>query len=167
MAMDETRTTPHADPEHDILSILVNDNLGLDELLVMLDRATEVAPRRRLVALLRGELDLHFTIERSCLMPLVNEARSYGAWTPAEALRQQQDIETATEALSAADIERTEFDQARDDLAGKVRRYIRYEEDELFAALRPLTTVDDLNQAGRRAAAAKSAAEPRPPLPDI
>jgi hypothetical protein len=167
MAMDETRTTPHSDPEHDILSILVNDNLGLDELLVMLGRTTEPSARRRLVALLRGELDLHFSIERSYLMPLVDGARSFGAWTSAEALREQQEIETTMGALGSADVERHAFDEATDELAGKVRRYIRSEEDELFAALRQVTTAADLNEAGRRAAAAKAAAEPRPPLPDI
>jgi hypothetical protein len=167
MAMDETRTTPHADPEHDILSILVNDNLGLDELLVMLGRATDPSARGRLVALIRGELDLHFAIERSYLMPLVNDARSFGSWTSAVAIRQQQEIETTMGALGAADPGRREFDEARDELASRVRRYIRSEEDELFGALRQVTTVDDLNEAGRRAAAAKAAAAPRPPLPDI
>jgi hypothetical protein len=165
MAMDETKTTPHADPERDILSILVNDNVGLDELLVMLQTASEPSARRQIVEVIAAELGLHFEIERLYLLPLAGEGRSFGPWTSADALRQQRDVETTLMRLADADNNRLEFEQVRDDLAGKVRRYIRVEEDELFTSLRRVTKVDDLNEAGRLAIAAKSAAPPRPPLP--
>jgi hypothetical protein len=166
MAMDETKTTAHTDPERDILSILVNDNVGLDELLVMLETASEPSARRQLVDVIAAELTLHFEIERSYLLPLAGDGRSFGPWSSADALRQQRDVESTLNRLADADIDRIEFERARDDLATRVRRYIRVEEDELFASLRRVTTADDLNEAGRLALNAKAAAPARPPLPD-
>ncbi len=166
MAMDETKTTAHTDPERDILSVLVNDNVGLDELLVMLETASEPSARRQLVDVIAAELALHFEIERSYLLPLVGDGRSFGPWSSADALRQQGDVESTLKRLADADIDRLEFERARDDLATRVRRYIRVEEDELFTSLRRVTTADDLNAAGRLALDAKSAAPGRPSLPD-
>ncbi|HEV7934914.1 MAG TPA: hemerythrin domain-containing protein [Actinomadura sp.] len=147
--------------ERDLLSVLIDDHREIQDLLELLQVATEAQERRWLSTELIIEMVRHSFAEQMYLYPLVRQALPDGDAIVDQEIAEEAEVEKLLRWLERAEASSPQFSALATMLTSKVQRHIENEETAVFPRLADHVSPTELVKAGDRVTWAKAKARTR------
>ena len=132
------------------LELLKNDHNRVRQLFKQFESVKDEAEHRRLVEIIKTELQTHAHIEESIFYPALDDTDSEDvAELVDEALDEHHAVEVLLDEIDRLNRDGQELRGKVADLKDKVEQHASREEEEMFARARELLTEDDLDEIGQ------------------
>jgi hemerythrin-like domain-containing protein len=135
----------------DLPSVLIRDHREIQELLGLLQTATEEEDRRWLTGEVIIEMVRHSFTEETHLYPLVRQALPDGNTVADREIAEQTEVEKLLKWLERAEVSSPQFSTLVAALTSEVQQHIEDEETQLFPRLADHVSRTELNKLGERA----------------
>ncbi len=160
MAVNDKGTVEAEDAEADMLSILIRDHVGVEDLFSAIETVEDPAERTSLIGKLDDELMRHSKVEEAYLYPVVRDNLPDGAEIAEHELDDHAEVEGLLRDLANLHPRAEEFSGTFEQLTESVRAHVREEEDALFPAVRQNVSAEDLNRLGAEVLRTKASESP-------
>ena len=141
----------------DVTEMLEQDHRKVEKLFEQI-KGSKGATRAKFVERLASDLRLHMKVEESIVYPAIVKEADDGADMVEEAKTEHKGARKALDDVEKLSPDKPGFDGALTMLEAGISHHVEEEEDEVFPKFRKSVTAAELDELGKKVAAAKKAA---------